>query len=172
MQREECGRALTPCIMSRSAIVFTRTDHIGRLPNSGHIESPSLHNPRQKTTFRIFHIVQTTIMFNGTLPALAHIAYAPVRLLASIPRPHFSYVPAPHVKLKADSITMVFFCIARQMWVYVEGWCNSRRRAREETVDNEKRDRKRRRKTKAKRAIGTRTRGRMVLKGRYTLILQ
>jgi hypothetical protein len=123
----------------------------------------------------IFCVVQTTTMFNSTTTALTHIAHAPVRLLVSIPRPHFSYVPAAHVKLKADSIAMVLFCIARQIWMYVEGWRDSKWRrkwAREEKADDEKRDRKRRRGARTR--IGGRGRkgGRIVLKGRYTLVLQ
>ena len=60
-----------------------------------------------KLLSRIFHIVHTIAMFNSTTASLVHMAHAPVRLLSSIPRPHFSYVPAAHVKLKANSIAMV-----------------------------------------------------------------
>jgi hypothetical protein len=112
-------------------------------------------------------------MSNSTTAALAHIVYAPVRLLTSIPQPHFTYVPAAYVKLKTDSIAMVFFCIARQIWVYVEGWRDCRRRRRGvkvEKADNEEHDKKRR-KTKAKLVSRRRTRGRILLRGRYTLIL-
>ena len=125
-----------------------------------------------KLSFCIFRIVQMINMFNNTFTTLANITYAPVRLLASIPRPYFTYVPATHVKLKADSIAMVFFCIARQVWVYIEGWRDSRRRAKEEKMDDKKHGRKRRRKTKAKGVSGKRSRGRIVLRGWYTLILQ
>jgi uncharacterized membrane protein len=112
-------------------------------------------------------------MFNNTTTALTHIAHAPVRLLASIPRPHFSYVPAAHVKLKADSIAMVFFCIARQIWMYVEGWRDSRRR-RKRAWEAKAEDKQRSQKRTRRAMVGGRERksARIVLRGRYTLILQ
>jgi hypothetical protein len=112
-----------------TADVSQHTRHTTRLLLHVAQRKPPIHKQTlSKLPYRIFPLAKSTVMFNNTATALTHIAHAPVRLLASIPRPHFSYVPAAHSKLKADSIAMVFFCIARQIWMYVEGWRDSRRR--------------------------------------------
>jgi hypothetical protein len=111
-------------------------------------------------------------MFNTTTKTLTHIAYTPIRLLTSIPRPHFTFVRAAHVKLKADSIAMVLVCILKQVWMYVEGWRDSRWRRRKDLEHKRETKVRGKKKTKLGRRVGrNRVRGKVVLKGRWTLIL-
>jgi hypothetical protein len=113
-------------------------------------------------------------MTNSTTTALARMVFLPVSLLASIPRPNISYIPAAHVKLKAEHIVMVFICILRQIWMYVEGWRDSSRR--KDRVDKDKAEDEERKKGRAKRrALGKARKGRrarIIVKGRYTLVLR
>ena len=118
-------------------------------------------------------------MINSTTTTLARIASLPVNLLASIPRPNISYIPAAHVKLKAEHIVMVFICVMRQIWLYVEGWRDSRRRRNQVDEDNAEDKRQAKRRSKKKRAVektsgkvGRGRRVKIVMKGRYTLVLQ
>lgn len=78
---------------------------------------------------------------NTTLPtassALSKVAAIPLNLmrttrnaLASVNPFRFSFAQAAHVRLKVDSMAMVLFCIAKQLWAYVEGWRDSRRERR------------------------------------------
>ena len=114
---------------------------------------------------------------NSTTTTLARIASLPVTLLTSIPRPKFSYVPAAHVKLKADNIVTVLICIVRQTWLYLEGWRDSRRRRNRDDKDRKEGERARRhmkkRKAlgKASRKAGKSKKAKIVAKGRYTLVL-
>lgn len=119
------------------------------------------------------------LMMNSTVTALSRIASLPVSLIGSIPRPNISYVPAAHVKLKAEHIVMVFICVLRQICMYVEGWRDSRRRrnrAEEENAEDKRRAKKRSKKRRALGQTGRRTgegrRVRIVMKGRYTLMFQ
>ena len=85
-----------------------------------------------------------------------------------------------HVKLKADSMAMFIFCIARQVWAYVEGWRDRAKKGKRkaENVSNDKR--KERKERKAGRMVvvkrgerkGKGGRGMVVVRGRYTLILE
>jgi len=118
-------------------------------------------------------------MINGTTAALARIASLPVTLLGSIPRPNISYIPAAHVKLKAEHIVMVFICVLRQIWLYVEGWRDSRRRRNQVDEDNAEDKRQAKRRSKKRGALGKTSRNagngrkvKIVVKGRYTLVLQ
>jgi hypothetical protein len=116
---------------------------------------------------------------NSTTTALARIASLPGTLLASITRPKISYVPAAHVKLKADNIATVFVCIVRQIWLYVEGFRDSRRR-RNRADDDKAKDkqeskrqaRRQRAFRKASRKVGKGRKTKIIAKGRYTLLLQ
>jgi len=74
---------------------------------------------------------------------------------------------------------MVFICVLRQIWLYVEGWRDSRRRRNQVDEDNaeDKRQAKRRSKKrgalgKASRNAGNGQKAKIVMKGRYTLVLQ
>jgi hypothetical protein len=118
-------------------------------------------------------------MVNNTTTALARIASLLVSLLASIPRPRISYIPAAHVKLKANNIAIVFVCVARQIWLYVEGWRDSRRRKNRANGDDAEQERDAKRRVRRRKALGrsgTKAgKGRkvkIIAKGRYTLLLQ
>jgi len=122
---------------------------------------------------------RTRTMMNSTTTALARIASLPVTLLGSIPRPNISYIPAAHVKLKAEHIVMVFICVLRQIWLYVEGWRDSRRRRNQVDEDNAEDKRQAKRRSKKRGALGKASRNpgngrrvKIVMKGRYTLVLQ
>lgn len=85
---------------------------------------------------------------------------------------------------------MVFFCIARQVWIYVEGWKDSRwrkRRAQKTSSDDgDARGKKEvdqsnrvgkgyeKRWSRKERVVGKRRgrRARIVVRGRYTLVLR
>jgi hypothetical protein len=110
--------------------------------------------------------------FNTTVETLTHIAYTPIRLLTSIPRPHFTFVPAAHVKFKADSIAMVLMCILKQVWMYVEGWRDNRWRRRKDLEQRRETKERGKKKTKLCRSVGrNKGRGKVLLRGRWTLVM-
>jgi hypothetical protein len=92
--------------------------------------------------------------------------------------PKFSYIPAAHVKLKADNIVTVLICVLRQIWLYLEGWTDSRRRRNREDEDRKEGERarkqmkKRKALGKASRKVGKGKMAKIIAKGRYTLLLQ
>ncbi|KAF1850074.1 uncharacterized protein K460DRAFT_350180 [Cucurbitaria berberidis CBS 394.84] len=115
----------------------------------------------------------------ATAAALTKVAAMPIdivrttrKLIASVNPFTLSFAQAAHVKLKADSMAMVLFCIAKQLCAYVEGWRKGwRKRKRDRNVmETEKKHKEIKMKKLKGRKKGGHTR--IVAKGRYTLILQ
>ena len=114
-------------------------------------------------------------LLNAT--SAATLLTTPLSLLASVPRPSFAFVSAAHIKLKADNIAMVFFCIARHVWVFVEGRRDSGegKRGVEKAEKKERGGGRRKGGDTGRRERELRTnkrkRVRMVARGRYKLVL-
>ena len=69
-------------------------------------------------------------------------------------------------------MAIVFFCVVKQAWIYVEGWRDSRRRERrcKEDIDT-LRKKKKGRFSGRKAGLGFRRgKGKVVVRGRYTLV--
>jgi hypothetical protein len=115
---------------------------------------------------------------NATITTLKHIICLPFSLLTALPRPNFSYIPATHIKLKADSVAMVLLCLVRHAWMYVQGWSDSRLRRGKFEKGSKRSEKGAQKKDKRRkgRVVGkARERGKrykVVARGRYTLILQ
>lgn len=124
-------------------------------------------------------LANTTVPTTTTFLALTKLITLPITLLrtarnaiASVIPVTFSFVQTAHVKLKADSMAMVIFCITKQVWAYVEGWRDRGRRGKkygEVTAEDKK---KRKKIAKKAQVMKGKRAARVVVRGKYILILK
>jgi hypothetical protein len=86
----------------------------------------------------------------------------------------FSFVQVPHIKLKAEHHALVLFHIVKICLAYWEGWRDGRRNGKDEKKEGRKgriREKSSMKKSKSKSSNRGR-KGRVIGKGKYTLVFQ